>query len=455
VAHKYLARCSKKMALTTPLEIYLLTFNCARTLIDPTLLGASFFSAWRKQKTDLPDVVAVSLQEVAPIAYSFLGESWIAPYLQRVEDSLRVASKERGDGAAYERVATHSVGMTTALVFVKKELRSAVRSIETAGVGVGVWEMGNKGGVGIRLDVDATELTFVAMHLAPMEGYVERRNQDWQDICRGLVFRSDNSSGTAGTETEPLLAGSKRTASGLYKPKSHIFLFGDLNYRTSHLSPTETAHKTFPQPSLPDSSSNRIPLSELLTRDQLTLERQEGRTLHGFEEAPIKFPPTYKYSHSRSDVPGPQAAKGDAATADEEDDESAVVQEPSLWSWAKHRWPSWCDRILWYPPSGVNAGVYTALPLLPSSDHRPVALHITLQRGRQSEEVENDLRKAPPFALDEHWHSRRAAARRYEIVVGIASWFALTTEGQATVAGLIGGALAVYFLVQVFGQGVS
>ena len=223
---------------TSPLEIYLLTFNCARTLVDPNLLGASFFSAWPRDRPELPDVVAVSLQEVAPIAYSFLGESWITPYLDRVEQSLRVASRRDGDGSdatsVYERVVAHNVGMTAAMVFVKPDVKARIGTIETAGVGVGVWEMGNKGGVGVRLDVDDTELTFVAMHLAPMEDQVPRRNDDWKDICRGLVFQpadSKQASGTAGTETQPLLAGTKRTATGLYKPGSHIFLFGDLNYR--------------------------------------------------------------------------------------------------------------------------------------------------------------------------------------------------------------------------------
>jgi hypothetical protein len=98
--------------------------------------------------------------------------------------------------------------------------------------------------------------------------------------------------------------------------------------------------------------------------------------------------------------------------------------------------------------------MYTALPLLPSSDHRAVALHVTLQPGARDQVMQNDLREKQPFALDEHWRARRAAARRYEVVVGMASWVVLTTEGQATVAGLVGGALAVYFLVHLFGRGV-
>ncbi|KIW04718.1 uncharacterized protein PV09_04451 [Verruconis gallopava] len=442
--------------MPTPLEIYLVTFNCARSFIDPALLGPSLFQAWPRDRASLPDVVAFSLQEVAPIAYSFLGPGWIDAYLRRIEESVAVASSSKG--VAYAKVAVHNVGMTAAMVFVKSELSSTVTSVETAGVGVGWLAMGNKGGVGIRLTVGGAELTFVAMHLAPMEGMVLRRNQDWQDICRGLVFDGDAKAASRGTEREPLLlAGAGRPASGLYKPKNHIFLFGDLNYRTSHLSPAPLAYKTFPQPASPsDSPSDRVPLPDLLARDQLTQERLEGRVLHGFSEAPITFPPTYKYSHVRSSQPGPQAAKAGSPAAEGDSDAAtaaAVVQEPSTWTWARHRWPSWCDRILFYPPVGITPGMYTALPLLPSSDHRPVALHVTLDPKTQEEVVPNDLRITPPFELDQQWRARRAAARRYELAVGVASWIALTGEGNMTVACLLGGALSLYFLLRLYGQG--
>jgi len=441
------------MAMPTPLEIYLLTFNCARTLIEPQLLGAHLFNAWPKHKTTLPDIVAFSLQEVTPIAYSFLGEAWIQPYLARVDESLSVASATHQNASSqYERVAAHSIGMTAAMVYVRKELKESISKVETAGVGVGVWEMGNKGGVGIRFDIDGKELTFLAMHLAPMEGCVIRRNQDWEDICRGLVFeQAGQGIGQAGTEQEPLLAGMKRTATGLYKKNNTIFLFGDLNYRTSHLPPGPSTYKTYPQPARPDDPPNtRIAVSDLLARDELTQERLEGRVLQGFAEEPITFPPTYKYSHSQTQLPGPQAAKEDST---DESDDSTLTREPSTWTWAKHRWPSWCDRILFYPPNGITPGTYTALPLLPSSDHRAVALHVTLDLSAH-DGVDGDLRVSPPFPLDLGWRTRRAAARRYEVAVGMASWPILTTEGNATLGGLLASALAVYFLFTMFGRGV-
>lgn len=166
--------------MPAPLELYLLTFNCGRALIDPKLLGTNLFTAWPKDRQDLPDVLAISLQEVAPIAYSFLGGRYLLPYLERVEESVRVAGGKSGGGeAVYERLEVHNVGMTVTMVFVRQEIKDRVTRMETAGVGVGAWEMGNKGGVGIRVTIDdKKEITFVGMHLAPMEGMVIRRNQD-------------------------------------------------------------------------------------------------------------------------------------------------------------------------------------------------------------------------------------------------------------------------------------
>lgn len=69
-----------------------------------------------------------------------------------------------------------------------------VKDIETAGVGFGLWEMGNKGAVGVRFKYEAegsaTELTFVAVHLEAMEDAIDVRNANWKSIVRGLVFSS-------------------------------------------------------------------------------------------------------------------------------------------------------------------------------------------------------------------------------------------------------------------------
>ena len=149
----------------------------------------------------------------------------------------------------------------------------------------------------------------------------------------------------------------------------------------------------------------------LLSRDQLTREREANRTLHGLEELPITFPPTYKYSTSRS--------------SDEE------------WQWAKHRYPSWCDRILYLPSpaSKLEPLIYTALSVQPTSDHRPVALSARVEDTPtpvQSSHVQT------PFPLNPAWKARQDAARRWEVMVGCASYLTLTKKGNLMVVAFIG-----------------
>lgn len=51
---------------------------------------------------------------------------------------------------------------------------------------------GNKGGVAIRIRYKDSYLCFVDSHLAHDISQLERRNQDYQEICRKLTFPSAN-----------------------------------------------------------------------------------------------------------------------------------------------------------------------------------------------------------------------------------------------------------------------
>jgi hypothetical protein len=66
---------------------------------------------------------------------------------------------------------------------------------------------------------------------------------------------------------------------------SHLFWMGDLNYR---ISLPDVEVRQFIQLGLPG-------IEKLLTYDQLLAEKTAKRSFAGFMEAPIDFPPTYKY----------------------------------------------------------------------------------------------------------------------------------------------------------------
>lgn len=430
------------------LSVYIVTFNCGLTLIDTDAFASQLFSGLNSSK--LPDILVLSLQEIAPIPLSLIGGSFLVPYFERFYHAVQKGSQKAANATdhapTYTPIAARNLGMTGIMVFAKDP--SCIEDIETGGVGVGIWEMGNKGAVGMRFTYHqgpaSTELTFVAAHLAAMEGELQRRNEDWENIVRGLVFSSSSSKRktedkSLSGEERPLLSISLPNAS-IYKPTSHLFVAGDLNYRTSILSPSPTDHiDTFPQPHHSPDSSNHF--SSLFESDQLNQERAAGRTLHGLTEAEINFPPTYKYNSEEPFL-----------TPDD---------ELTKWPWAKHRWPSWCDRILYLPlpawvtrshPSlAITTHKYTALPLFRTSDHRAVTLELSVpivSIPATVEEEGDDPRIKPPFEINVDWKRKRERARQLELVVGFALYFTSTKEGGAVAVAVLVGVVGAYFAIR-------
>ena len=364
--------------------------------------------------------------------------------------------------------------MTAIMVFVLRDKTAQVRWLETAGVGVGVYGMGNKGAVGVRMGYsigDSTlEFTFVSAHLAPMEDQLQRRNEDWKNIVRGLVFTPVSPTAVrrntaqrlpqeSSNDAEPLLPAvpgedSIPPMSGLYTLTSHLILAGDLNYRTSSTKPSPDAHLTWPQPSSDPNAKRHY--SQMLPSDQLTREREAARTCHGLQEAPVDFPPTYKYSDTARSAAAASRQSGD-------------YEDGGHWAWATHRWPSWCDRVLyldvppWVKSKGPGARVevqgYKALPLMASSDHRAVACSFSVPAeaipepdDKEERSAKLDVRLVPPFGLNPLWMEQREAARTKEVMVGIAAFLGLTWEGMgillATILGAFGGWAVISSLLQ-------
>ncbi|KAJ9625730.1 hypothetical protein H2203_004492 [Taxawa tesnikishii (nom. ined.)] len=437
------------------LNTYIVTFNCGRTLVDVSYFASQLFNGLSKQHLP-PDLIVLALQEIAPIANSFLGGSFLTPYFDRFSFALDTALKSQDWNSQYERVLASNVGLTGFMLYAKREVPRKIRWIETAGVGVGLWEMGNKGAVGIRLGYTAgeggeeMETTFISAHLAPMEDACDRRNQDWKAINENLVFtrapRAFNAKAKPkvvnehpSEESEPLLSSAtddgthakQSTYQGPLTSTSHFFFSGDLNYRTSDKPPGPQDHRNWPQPATSPSEPHHF--SNLIPKDQLTRERSAGRTLHYLTEAPINFPPTYKYSAKAQHDLSRRLARARATG------NASIVPPPeeNEWVWAKHRYPSWCDRILYLEPPfpGTQPKVlnYTSLPLQPTSDHKPVALHVLIPL----KPLGGEAWIKPPFRTRADWAARRASARRKEVVVGVLAYLVLSWEGRAVLLGTL------------------
>jgi endonuclease/exonuclease/phosphatase family metal-dependent hydrolase len=420
------------------MELYLLTFNCARTLVDPRSLAESFFDALPKG-APVPDLVAISLQEIAPIAYSFLGGSYLKPYFDRVTTTVHLAADLHSHSSEQlDHVATRSLGMTGLMIYAKPKVAQRIQWIQSAGAGVGFANMGNKGAIAMRVGIscpnsaNTLNLTFAAAHLAPMESNISARNKDWENLVRNLVFVNDDDSAYSACEETPLLAPSPVEApaehNGLFSENDHFFFFGDLNYRTHDAPPGPDDHRDYPQPSASNSSKHYL---QLLKQDQLTREKEANRTLHGLQEVKIDFPPTYKYATPRE--------------ADAKTPRRAATDNEDEWKWSKHRYPSWCDRILFSngSASDLEPHKYTALPVQATSDHRPVALSIRV--GEKPLSHNRSLIRAP-FPTNPGWKSRRDAARRWEVIVGVLSYLSLTGKGNAILVAIVGAALGSLWL---------
>lgn len=410
-----------------PVSALVITYNCGRVLIDPATFASYIFSKLPKPELP-PELLVLCLQEVAPIAYAFLGGSYLQPYLNNAKRAVDLAA-DAFDENIYVNIASANVGMTAISVFARQDFVKNVEDSSNAGVGVGLWEMGNKGAAGVRINVSidniSSSLTFISTHLAAMESARERRNEDWANIARGLVFEHTQSNSpnpeAEETETSPLLSPSQ---SSLYDPSTHLFVAGDLNYRTASTSPTDADILLFPQPSEDESYPQHY--WHLLSSDQLTAELKAGRTCQGLTEEAIDFPPTYKYSDgARKDV---RDGKVKAETMDEYGD-------GRRWEWASHRWPSWCDRVLYRSSaSGPKVKAYAALPLMATSDHRAVACAFEISGGRSEEDGGG---QEIPFEINPRWKERRAAARRREVVVGVSALLTTTWEALWALAALV------------------
>ncbi|XP_078485744.1 inositol polyphosphate 5-phosphatase OCRL isoform X2 [Ciona intestinalis] len=313
----YMAKRQDDYTSTAPFNVFVGTWNVNGQLPTEPL------DAWVSSEVTPPDVYAIGFQEL-----DLSKEAFVFTESSREEEWMKAVKQALHPGASYKLVKhIRLVGMML-LVFAQDRHLEDITAVASHHVGTGLLgKMGNKGGVGVRIMLHNSSLCFINSHLAAHVEEIQRRNQDYQDICSRMKFPDPEGQSISVFSNDVLI------------------WLGDLNYRIDKL-PLETVKERI----------EKGQYEKLKEHDQLTSQRREGNVYPDFEEGDLTFRPTYKYN------PG----------TDEWDTSE------------KCRCPAWCDRILWKESAKtkprktkrkdlVQLLKYQAHLSLKISDHKPVS----------------------------------------------------------------------------------
>ncbi|KAL5963680.1 hypothetical protein TSMEX_008598 [Taenia solium] len=235
-------------------------------------------------------------------------------------------------GGGFKRLSIVRLAGLLLVVYVCNRLsqQAIISDIAIQSVPTGMFNLmrvpfsqGNKGAVGLRLTVYNHSLCFLNCHLAAGPGSCERRNQDYGEIMRKMMF-----------EQRSLQEPPRYT---LVNDHDQVFLFGDLNYRLTGLDLNENL-----------AAITRKDYGLLVKFDELSQQQAQKRVLQGFSEGKITFPPTYKFDLTSN---------------------SYYI--------ADGRMPSYCDRILW-KGKYVEQLRYQSHEDFRLSDHKPVSAYFKI-----------------------------------------------------------------------------
>jgi len=297
-----------------------------------------------------PDFVAVGFQELLPLQLGLAGFSGTvlstrdALIRETLEKNLSLGSSEP---QKYSLVAKYARVGIALLVYAREEtVAGRVQDVQIRGVGCGQLGMGNKGAVGVRFKLSSEDgrgegeiFTFVTAHLAAHTYNLSQRLRDFHTIVSQLLFAP--------------LDGSSHP-SQIYAT-SHLFLFGDLNFRLVQA----------PEVSQLQSADG---LEQLREYDQLSMAKEAGRTMHGLHEGEFwKFKPTYKYILGSED------------------------------RYHGKRTPSWTDRILFatHDEVPIKPIIYTSIQSYTTSDHKPIMALLLLPPSTHESKVPLIDERAP------------------------------------------------------------
>lgn len=213
-------------------------------------------------------------------------------------------------------------------------------------------------------------------------------------------------------------------------PRTTPLRCADLTRRSQDLNYRIEASKDLTKDNIAASVSSNIP--RLLEADQLTREKDAGRTLHHLREGRITFQPTYKFKLGTD-------------------------------TYTSKRIPAWCDRVLfasWADQGDGKKGeveLYESAMAFQGSDHKPVSpasfasasmFHADAIFDRaqvtaivslpRSDRSKARIAHAAPYAVDPQWRRKLLAGWLADRTVGLVwSLLVLLGAGQDARLGVL------------------
>ncbi|XP_041862783.1 phosphatidylinositol 3,4,5-trisphosphate 5-phosphatase 1 isoform X2 [Melanotaenia boesemani] len=229
---------------------------------------------------------------------------------------------------SFKQVAIHTLWSIRIVVLAKPEHENRISHVFSDSVKTGIANtLGNKGAVGVSFMFGGTSFGFVNSHLTSGSEKKLRRNQNYASILRFLN-----------------LGDKKLNPFDITHRFTHLFWLGDLNYRVEF--PSSEAEYIV-------TKIKQQQYQELLSKDQLSMERKDGKVFLHFDEEEITFAPTYRF---------------------ERDTREKYAYTKAKATGTKYNLPSWCDRVLRksYPLVHVVCQAYGCTNDIMTSDHSPV-----------------------------------------------------------------------------------
>jgi hypothetical protein len=119
--------------------------------------------------------------------------------MRSIATSVIAPSKEKWDkflkeylGESFVMISSYSLGGTHLAVFAHLSITPIISDVHSECLATGIKNMvGNKGAVGIRMNIGKTSLLCISCHLAAGQEKVDNRNEDFMQIHKKLVMREE------------------------------------------------------------------------------------------------------------------------------------------------------------------------------------------------------------------------------------------------------------------------